>query len=147
MAIRAKNYYGKSKDEKGNNRFGIEGFKKELVEPRQGADVYKHVLGQAGAIMIGDAYLDPRSNFTNEPYVYPPQPGANLAATGSQLAVFNLEWDKRQTKDPEHGQEAMVEVLDDYAGQDIGNMVLDAIRGNRSIQSVRQDIFRRLCDH
>lgn len=146
MALRAKNYYGRSKDAKGNDRFGIAGFKTELTENTQGADLYKHIMGQAGAILIGDNWLNPLSHLTSEPYIYQAQPGAKPAATGTELARANLARDRQQINDPRHGLEAIVEVRNDIVGEEIGNMILGTVNNNDSIHALRQKIFDKLCN-
>jgi RHS repeat-associated protein len=144
MAYAAKNSYGKSKDDKGNNLFPIDGFKDALVSNGQGADVYKHILGAAGAIMIGDSYLVPVFGSARVP-----QQGAQPATTGNELYASNLAFDMQQSVDvnhPEHMREAMTEVADDIAAGMVGTMMLDTANGKMTPEELQKKLFDLLCD-
>ena len=148
MGAAAKYYYGKSKaggEDMGRDLFPTDGFKDEFINGGQGADVYKHMMGQAGAIMIGDEFVVPAFHTAIQP-----QGGARLGRTGNEVAKANLDADIEQTRDtnnPQHAREAVTEVHDDYAGQEIGNLMRDAMNGKMSMDNLRQQIFNKICSH
>ena len=119
---------------------GVTGFQQYLIAGGQGADVYKHIYGVAGAVLIGTHYVAGGFSIT-------PQPGARSARTGWNLAQAQLDADKAQQNDPAHRAEAAAEVADDYAAIDTGKWMGQAINGDLTSDQLRQNIFNRLCDH
>ena len=82
MGARAKNEFSKNSKE-----MATSGFRDYLISGGQRGDVYKHIWGVAGAVLIGDHFVAGGIAIT-------PQPGARPARTGSDLANSQLE--KRQ---------------------------------------------------
>jgi hypothetical protein len=87
----------------------VEGFHDYLVAGGQGADVYKHISGVAGAVLIGSRLVAGGLSVT-------PQPGAQPATRGWAVAYSQLHADEAQLTDPQHHNETMAEVADDWAG-------------------------------
>lgn len=68
---------------------------------------------------------------------------------GRTTLASNLAFDISQTVDinhPEHAREAMTEVEDDFAGQQIGQWMPDATHRKLSMKDLKQKIFGLLCD-
>ena len=133
----------------------VSGFKDRLVAPvnYQGGWVHAHVLGIAGGTLIG--------NSTIYPWPFGRQ-------TGSQLVEAQMQQDRKELADVEemdhlgfalydyYGQlrplkdvltERRSEVASNLAAQEIGGILRSAIRGSRTFDEARKEIFGRLCDH
>jgi RHS repeat-associated protein len=120
----------------------FDGFKAALVAGGQNDAVYQHVLGHAGATMIGDSLLLPpiKSGFT----------GGKRAWTGTQLTQFAYEEDVRQRNNPtvDHTiAEADAEIADDLAGRQVGDLMKRGLSGGLTTDQLRQKLFDVLCDH
>jgi YD repeat-containing protein len=137
MGLLAKNKFSQGH---ADPNLGVTGFQQYLIAGGQGADVYKHIYGVAGAVLIGTHYVAGGFSIT-------PQPGARSARTGWNLAQAQLDADKAQQNDPAHRAEAAAEVADDYAAIDTGKWMGQAINGDLTSDQLRQNIFNRLCDH
>jgi hypothetical protein len=133
MAYLAVNTFGKGHDDP---KLTTDGFKNDLVKDGQGGDVYKHIYGHAGAMLIGNS-------------------GARLpifGKSGYQYTDENLALDIDQRDHPEKypghsAAEAATEVRDDYAARDIGRLMGQRMHGNISRDDLRQRIFSILCEH
>jgi hypothetical protein len=129
MAYLAVNTFGKGHD---NPSLTVDGFNNDLITNGQGGDVYKHVYGHAGAILIGN------------------NSARLLGKTGYQYSDENLALDIDQrdnpSKYPGHSQaEAIIEVNDTMAGRRIGALMGQRIHGSISRDSLRKQIFDILC--
>jgi hypothetical protein len=137
MGYAAKNRFGGGH---GDPNLKVGGFQQYLIAGGQGADVYKHVYGVAGAVLIGNRFVAGGMAVT-------PQPGALPATTGWGVAYSQLNADKAQMNVPNHHNEAVAEVADDYAGIDIGKWMGQSIDGTLSQDELRKKVFNRLCDY
>jgi hypothetical protein len=137
MGYDAKNKFGKGHSDPS---LGISGFQDYLIAGGQGADVYKHIYGVAGAVLIGNNAVAFGVKIT-------PQPGARPEKRGWGLVYSQLDADQAQMNDPKHHNEAVAEVADDYAGIDIGKWMGQSMDGTLSQDELRKNIFNRLCDH
>jgi hypothetical protein len=118
----------------------VSGFLDSLVGGGQGGDVYKHIWGVAGAVLIGNHFVAGGIAIT-------PQPGARPARTGWGLVSSQLDVDKDGLNDPNHHDEALTEVADDEAAIKIGKLMGQSIDGTVGRAELRSRIFNILCDH
>jgi len=137
MGVGAKNRFGGGHDDP-DLKNKTDGFHQYLISGGQGADVYKHIFGIAGGVLIGNRYIG---------MTVTPQPGARPADIGWEVVYSQLDADKAQLNDPRHKDEAEAEVNDDYAGIDVGKWMGQAIDGTMTQNELREKIFNRLCDH
>jgi hypothetical protein len=127
LAYLGVNTFGKGHDDPS---LTTDGFKSDLISGGQGGDVYKHIYGHAGAILIGNS-------------------GAKLPVfgkSGYQYSNDNLALDIDQRDHPEKypGQttaEGAAEVRDDYAARDIGALMGQRMHGNMNRDDLRQRIL------
>jgi RHS repeat-associated protein len=120
----------------------FDGFREDLIRDGQRDGVYQHVLGHAGAVMIGDRKLQKKikSRFT----------GNRTATTGTELTNFALQEDERQRDDPtlqNHRAEAETEIRDDHAGRLVGGQMTRGLSGEINSEQLRQTLFGILCNH
>lgn len=131
MAYLGVNTFGKGH---GDPSLTVDGFKQELAGDPQGGDVYKHIYGHAGAILIGSS-------------------GAKLplfGKSGQQYSDENMALDIDQRDHPEKypghtAAEGVIEVNDDIAARSIGALMGQRIHGSISQDDLRKQIFNALC--
>jgi hypothetical protein len=101
--------------------------------------VYQHVLGHAGATMIGDRRM--LKSFNNQ------FTGFQTARTGTELTELALQQDIDELNLGVHTRaESEAEIRGDFAGRDVGNLMVSSLSGNLE-GSLRQELFDVLCDH
>jgi hypothetical protein len=111
----------------------VDGFKTELTNNGQGADVYKHIYGVAGAVLIGDSY----AGFKGAT--------GRMGLTGYQNIQAQLKEDMDQAA---HGRkESETELRDDYAAIAVGGAMLKANKDRSSPEALRGALFDILCSH
>jgi RHS repeat-associated protein len=120
----------------------FDGFKDELTRDHQNDGVYQHVLGHAGATMVGDRMLEIpiKSGIT----------GGKWAFTGTQLTTYAKQEDERQRDDPtlaDHKLEAETEIRDDDAGRQVGGQMVKGLSGEINSEQLRRALFDILCHH
>jgi RHS repeat-associated protein len=118
----------------------FDGFRANLTTFPQNDGVYQHVLGHAGAVMIGNRELliNVRSGNT----------GNRTATTGTELTNFALEEDERQRDNPtpQHPRaEAEAEIEADHAGRLVGGHMMRGLSGEINSEQLRQTMFGILC--
>jgi len=136
MGYDSVNDLGKGHDDP---RFTVGGFKDDLIRDGQLGDVYKHVVGMAGATMIGDHYVAYGFRVRN-------------GRTGNEVGAAQMAQDIDQRDHPERhpghsAAEAATEVRDNIAGQAVGGFLRDRLFGRISETELRNKLFDTLCDH
>jgi hypothetical protein len=111
----------------------VDGFKNELTNNGQGADVYKHIYGIAGAVLIGDYYvgapgLPGRAGLTGWQTVFAQVQDDRLAAAGGRL-------------------ESETELRDDFAGVEVGKAMLNANKERTRPEYLQRRLFDSLCSN
>jgi hypothetical protein len=116
-----------------NGGLPVDGFKTELTNNGQGADVYKHIYGVAGAVLIGDSHA-----------IASGVPGRG-GLTGYQNIQRQLSEDMDQAA--HGGKESETEVRDDYAGIAVGGAMLKANKERSRPEALRNTLLDILCSH
>ncbi len=117
----------------------ISGFKPELTDHEQKADVTRHVLGHAGVILAGRG-MDDKFD------VIPGRRGIG-ELTGyaiSGVAQISDIWQKYFGDDDHQEGEADVEIFNDYIARDIANAFTRAYEGKYSRDQLSQKIVHLL---
>ncbi|HEX6718878.1 MAG TPA: hypothetical protein VF088_17355 [Pyrinomonadaceae bacterium] len=101
--------------------YPIDGFKNELTRFGQDADVYHHILFTAGNTLHGTA-------------------GGDSASAG----LLTTDWRGAYVQ---KRQESLTEIQDDYAGMNVGNMMLSTALAGKSgdYSGLKKQIMQRLC--
>jgi hypothetical protein len=135
----------------GRDQAGWESFKDHLTAGTQQGQVYQHILGHAGASLIGDNCILPGCLL----YKFPGLPDGMRASTGTELSMLTLAQDHDQLAHPTARHtpaEAQAEIDDDNAGI----WIADQLRGITNTQSkftrnqfdnVRAQISDRICNN
>ena len=124
---------------KGNldpNPLPVDGFKRNLIDNAQGADVYKHIYGIAGAVLIGESYVISK--------YWPFSVPGRARMTGSEVAKAQIADDR--TAAAGGRTESETELRDDEAGLDVGFAMLKAAKEPTSPKVLGRTLFDILCD-
>ena len=113
----------------------VDGFQDNLVNNRQGGQVYQHILGHAAGVLGGNA-RDPM-----------------IGEIARRYAQKQQERDQRQRdnpndpRDPHDPAEAETELRDDKAGEAVGRALSDFCR-NQSLtgEDLKRKLMKTLCD-
>jgi YD repeat-containing protein len=123
----------------------VSGFKPELIGTRQLGNVYQHVLGHIGAILIGDNYVLGQGfvgfNGVND---------VPTGITGNQLSARQFQQDFKDANDiaGHPDGEGANEINDDFAGINIGFILRNSDPADRGIRDeIRPGISKLLCDN
>lgn len=127
---RVMGYNAKNQFSRNSKSFAVDGFRPELVSNGQGGDVYKHILGHAGATMIGNAKLY----------------GWGGGRTGFEISEAEEAIDRRQLDDPNHRREAETELRDNAAGRQVGDLMRQRILGDISRDDLKKGLMNILCE-
>jgi hypothetical protein len=119
-----------------------DGFKTELIgrNREQGGDVYKHILGHAGATLIGNSYVNPNPLYRGVL--------GNLE-TGNMRSQRELDsdWAQLNNASVDHTvEEIHAEINGDYIGRKVGDILKGLTSGTVSTSNARKQIFNKLCD-
>jgi RHS repeat-associated protein len=117
-----------------NRNLGTTGFQAGLTANGQGADVYKHIYGVAGGILIGDRTVG----------IIPGLPG-RAGMTGNENVNAQINEDRASAS---NGRlESYAELADDYAGEAVGRDMLDRVNGQMSNLQLSDALFHQLCSY
>jgi len=114
------------------------GFKPELYANGQDSDVYLHIYGFAGGTILGNRYIAFGLEF---------QGGQVRGRTGTQFVERQMEQDKldAQGGNGHNPAQGATEVLDNYAGIEVGNLMKSAIVGDIDKSTLQKQIYGILC--
>jgi hypothetical protein len=118
------------------------------VAGEQQGDVYKHILGHAGAILIGNDEVVPGSGrmgiIPTYPYLWYQSGESGFERSNREMGA---DYYQLAHPIPQHTvREATQELADDRAGREIGYMLTD-LRAGKLKGDARTQIFNLLCDH
>jgi RHS repeat-associated protein len=129
-----------------NGNAGVTGFKQKFTSGGQEGGVYLHVLGHAGATLVGNSYLGilPVPISIGEPFAH----NGISVMTGYQLSEAAMAFDIWQRDHPtaRHSREqALAEIQGDIAGRQVGNLMRLAMDGKMSLNNFRDHLNSLLC--
>jgi YD repeat-containing protein len=128
--------YGKyTRGNQDSRPFPIDGFKTNLIDNGQGADVYKHIYGIAGGVLIGDFYVIAK----DWPW---PRRGS---LTGWQNVIAQVQDDLNAAQGGR--KESETELRDDFAGIEVGRSMVRANKDRTRPEVLQRTLFDILCDY
>lgn len=128
------------------NRYGYKnrdtsGFKKKLIDKKQGADVTRHILGHGGVVLAGRG-LDDKFD------IIPGKRGlGEIGGYAVSGAAQLSDWTQKFSPmgdDVHKGGQADVEILNDYVGRDVANAFTRAYKRKYSRNQLKQKLFNLL---
>jgi hypothetical protein len=145
MAMKARTGYSYGfRGGRNNNSLGTTGFRADLIRHGQGADVYLHLYGMAGAVLIGEFKVGTIIDGLPVPR-FGGDRNRELNMTGYEVAQAQLDLDIAER---DGGKlEAIAEVNDDVAAIDVASNMREFLKGRIDKSTLRDLIFKQLCDY